>query len=447
MKKIALKIIFYGKYVRYIFYRSIGYVGAYIKNNVPFLFTRLKPLFPDFKPDSVFLLKLQRKQLIERLNGRFHRTRIKKYEKKGFIFRKKLLSIADEVVVCGNPENVFFIPPRIMSAPVDSELFGCWPKGSFQLERPFISRVAKAELVSEYAWGFTKERTFIFETGIFFWEGFVFPYRNYEKELEYLDIPVTTTYDHTVVSLVNKYSFGNYYHWVIERLTLLEAVEVYEREKGIRPKLLVHAGILSWQKELLAMLGYIESDYLYWHGGRVKVQNLLVPSVRRYQESERTPVDSLSPQACKWLRAKAFNALEKRIARKVFSKRIYISRYKDSFRRLLNEDQFVELLNTFGFERYYLVGMSLQDQIDLFAGAEIIIAQHGAALTNLLWASKGTRVLEIQNESYFEHSHVYYQISNALELEYMTVVLENKNDDFDSLVNLNEFSKVLREII
>ena len=42
-----------------------------------------------------------------------------------------------------------------------------------------------------------------------------------------------------------------------------------------------------------------------------------------------------------------------------------------------------------------LEGLSLRDQIDLFSGARLVVAQHGAALANLVWCSPRTRVLEI----------------------------------------------------
>jgi hypothetical protein len=42
-----------------------------------------------------------------------------------------------------------------------------------------------------------------------------------------------------------------------------------------------------------------------------------------------------------------------------------------------------------------LEGLGLGEQIDLFAGARLVVAQHGAALANLVWCSPQTRVLEV----------------------------------------------------
>ena len=39
--------------------------------------------------------------------------------------------------------------------------------------------------------------------------------------------------------------------------------------------------------------------------------------------------------------------------------------------------------------------LSVQEQIDVFHGAEVIIAPHGAALTNITFSRPGVRVLEM----------------------------------------------------
>ena len=44
--------------------------------------------------------------------------------------------------------------------------------------------------------------------------------------------------------------------------------------------------------------------------------------------------------------------------------------------------------------------LSVQDQIDHFAAAEVIVGPHGAALTNLVFAQEGARVLELFGPKY-----------------------------------------------
>ena len=44
--------------------------------------------------------------------------------------------------------------------------------------------------------------------------------------------------------------------------------------------------------------------------------------------------------------------------------------------------------------------LGVQEQIDLFAGAEVVVAPHGAALANLVFCPPGVRVLELFHPRY-----------------------------------------------
>jgi capsular polysaccharide biosynthesis protein len=44
-----------------------------------------------------------------------------------------------------------------------------------------------------------------------------------------------------------------------------------------------------------------------------------------------------------------------------------------------------------------LESRSLAEQMSLFAGADAVVAQHGAALANLVWCRPGTAVVEIEH--------------------------------------------------
>jgi hypothetical protein len=59
-----------------------------------------------------------------------------------------------------------------------------------------------------------------------------------------------------------------------------------------------------------------------------------------------------------------------------------------------------------------LEGRSLASQMALFSMADIIVAQHGAALANLLWARKGANVVEILSTRHIGSQLVPYIFSN-----------------------------------
>ena len=82
------------------------------------------------------------------------------------------------------------------------------------------------------------------------------------------------------------------------------------------------------------------------------------------------------------------------------TRRLYISRVGSERRPLLNEAEIVALLGMHGFEAVQLDGMSVREQVLLFAEASHIVAPHGAGLTNLLFCTPGVTVLELLPTNY-----------------------------------------------
>ena len=97
------------------------------------------------------------------------------------------------------------------------------------------------------------------------------------------------------------------------------------------------------------------------------------------------------------------------------SRKIYISRAKAGSRRILNEDELLEFLDKFGYERILLEDISIRHASQIMAEAEAIIAPHGAGLANIVFAPPGAKVLEIFN------AHLtpgYWVAANHLNLKY-----------------------------
>jgi capsular polysaccharide biosynthesis protein len=76
-------------------------------------------------------------------------------------------------------------------------------------------------------------------------------------------------------------------------------------------------------------------------------------------------------------------------------KRIYIDRRNSSHRPLLNEGEVIAALAEYGFVPVRLETLRLDEQQRLFANADIIVAPHGAGLTNILYARPDCKVIEL----------------------------------------------------
>ena len=100
------------------------------------------------------------------------------------------------------------------------------------------------------------------------------------------------------------------------------------------------------------------------------------------------------------------------------NKRIYISRrLAKKGRKIINETEVESVLKSYGFKTYVLEKMSLREQIILFAQAKIVIAPHGAGLTNLIFSQPKTTILEIFEPSTFS-SLCYYSLSSSMNHNY-----------------------------
>ena len=112
------------------------------------------------------------------------------------------------------------------------------------------------------------------------------------------------------------------------------------------------------------------------------------------------------------------------------TERIYISRKKASSRRIVNEQEVVNLLEKFGFQSINLESISVTQQASLLAYSQVIVATHGAGLTNLVFCHPGTKVIEIFHPEYV--MNYYWLLSNICGLEQYHLIGEEFDDHFSS---------------
>jgi len=100
-------------------------------------------------------------------------------------------------------------------------------------------------------------------------------------------------------------------------------------------------------------------------------------------------------------------------------KNIFISRKDSKMRIIENEDEVYDYLKKYNFENITLTGKSFEEQIDLFSSSKIIISMHGAALTNLLFAQPGSKVIEL-SANYIKNSEDWYTEKNSKKFNHFT---------------------------
>ncbi|MEO6605693.1 MAG: glycosyltransferase family 61 protein [Aeromicrobium sp.] len=201
-------------------------------------------------------------------------------------------------------------------------------------------------------------------------------------------LPPIESVEGTVVAMAARGGSNNYFHFLLDVLPRFGVFE--ETMPGRRPDALYVPTGTGYQRMFLELAGL--SGYRIIPAGRdraVRAERLVVPSLPNRME--------VAPSATvAWLRSRLrpLNLEDK-------PRRIYITRgVQPNTRRLVREAETMELLERRGFVRVDPGKLSAQEQIDTFAAAEVIVAPHGAALTNLLFLSPGARVLELFAPSY-----------------------------------------------
>jgi len=213
----------------------------------------------------------------------------------------------------------------------------------------------------------------------------------------------------SVINLSNN-GAANFYHWLyspsLQILPLLEA-------SGINP---VHCDALylgpawpdpwpSYVEESLQILGL---DHIPRFRGPVRPQFLY---------SAFRSASGWWPSRCQWL------WLRDRMATNMIrtGRLLYVGRGSSSRRRLLNERDLMEALASIGFEILQdPASLSFAEQRRAFAEADVIVAPHGAALTNLTFCRPGTKVLEFHNPTYV--NPIYAVLASYGELIYRCLV-------------------------
>jgi len=117
--------------------------------------------------------------------------------------------------------------------------------------------------------------------------------------------------------------------------------------------------------------------------------------------------------------------------------KIFVSREKAAKRRFLNHDAVNKWMKDNGFYVLFLEELSIREQANYFYNAEIVISQHGAGLTNLLF-SKSASVIEIFSSPNVYHNH-YKSLCESKGLKYYSFNCMGENKNSDVFLNLLDF--------
>ncbi len=205
----------------------------------------------------------------------------------------------------------------------------------------------------------------------------------------------------TLLSLATRGTTTNYYHFLTD---LLPRWGIFEEALPGTDVDAVYLGTrASYQRQLLELVGLdglpvVEVE----KHACLAPERLLVPSTPNQ--------DLMAPHwVVDWLRAR----LPASPDLSSYSTGLYVTRGSTpNTRRYVEEPDLWPALEERGFARLDPGTVPVREQIDRFAAAEVIVAPHGAALANLVFARPGVRVLELFAPDYV--NPCYWAITDAV---------------------------------
>lgn len=230
-------------------------------------------------------------------------------------------------------------------------------------------------------------------------------------------LPPAEHVEGNVAFLSARWGGAAYFHWMFDVVTRFELLQRSGLMDSI-DKFVVNAWDYAYEKETLNTLGIpqdkiLESRYL----PHLTADKLIVPSIC-------DGAAGTSKWKCEYLKRMFLH--EQPSPNTEYCERIYISREKASYRRIVNEEEVVGCLENFGFRKVKLETMSVAEQAQCLAAAKVVVAPHGAGLTNLVFCSPGTKVIEIFSPIYVPIC--FWTISNLCELEHYYLIAELFDD-------------------
>ena len=235
------------------------------------------------------------------------------------------------------------------------------------------------------------------------------------------------------------FSWENYYHWTIDCMPRVYALSD-SRVRALGPIKLLLARELGDDHDALlrALIPDNVEIVRVAPNTLIRPERLLVLPCLAGDNSAYLPPEYLS-----FIRERALGHFG--ITPSATRRRVYVSRAGATTRRMKNEPELVAVLERHGFVRYQLEKLSLPEQMQLFADAEIVTGPDGAGYANLIY-SEDCFLCEL-----FAHHKVqphYRRMMAAFEqagrkIRYAALPGDSPTRNGDFTVNVDEVVKFL----
>jgi Glycosyltransferase 61 len=242
----------------------------------------------------------------------------------------------------------------------------------------------------------------------------------------------TMSVDFPAVHVALPYERSNYFHWMFEALGGLLIARKFLPRDG---RVVVRLGLEPFEAETLAAVGIAPDSVFVLPPDRVVHFPELYVLPRPFRKSAPAPIV-----------ASALRGLAQVRPDSAGPRRLYVTRSMASRRRIVNHDEVLVTLERHGFSEVAAEGLSVSEQIALFAQAEAVIGVHGAGLANAVFSAPGTLLIELQPERRESIQLLYWNVAAISGLRYVRIICKSltRRRHSDLEVDCSHLDAVLR---
>lgn len=230
----------------------------------------------------------------------------------------------------------------------------------------------------------------------------------------------------------------NYAHWLLENLPMIY-IYLKEQEKE-KTFLLIRFRSPKWIYDSLLLLG-VKRENIIETGNKIYCENLIYCSIPY--------VHSFNFIRSNFLRSWVASTHKKKIHYNNIKKNkvIFLSRQSSNRRKIKNFYEVEKVLMDHKIKIFDTEKLTIKDQIVLFSNTNCMITESGAAMANMIYMPKKSKVIEIVHEIFdkktlwqalaedMKHKHILYKPKN------FTSVKAN------IIIDANDFDKFLKKIL
>ncbi len=237
-------------------------------------------------------------------------------------------------------------------------------------------------------------------------------------------------------------------HWLFETLPRLFILKDIGLNDEIDALILGDSCSKKFHNESLSIFGFDNKKIIYISDEtEIKSDNMYI--------SSHPSSHIMKPP--KWICQK-YNKLAEELFKKNydkhFPKKVYLQRKNVKTRKLLNENELIELISKYGYEIICPEENSLEFQFCLAYNADKIISIVGSGLATVVCSKNTVSVLGIEpyiRPEYENWSFIleqvggkYYYYTEENEKNFKFHNIHNKNNDFDFYIDINKFEEQLK---